>query len=799
LKISSAETAPRVARGKGGIDLVGQGSESRRKETTREAGHGSYVVRLRDCGPFGVDRVGTKAWNLSQLLVKGYPIPDGFVLTTQAFDRFLEENRLGTEFSSETVLAADLPDDMREACREALASLGNGSVAVRSSGVSEDLPNASFAGQYVTVLDVQGEAALARAVRACWASALSPRVAAYKVSGPQSGHPKMAVLVQQLVPADAAGVAFTANPVTGDRTEAIVSAVRGLGERLVSGEAMADEWILKGGEARRRGGIDAAITPAQAKAVAELARTVEKHFGSPQDIEWAIARDELFLLQARPMTALPDRIEWVAPLPGGWLRNFRLGEWIGDPVTPLFESWLLTRLEERLFNNFRKVVKGPVPRPPHVVVNGWYFATGNLVPTKKSAMFAMLLRHVVPALILRPRRTLMMVSPGKARKGVYAYLREWRETVLPRYRAMTEEGRARLDSSDPTALVRLVDDIADAAGDDFFSMVMVAGNAWKTELPLAAFYREHLEARIGGSHLSLLQGLGAAAPAPPAHTTIGLDWIFPTLGERNQVTDGSDVSAHWAKVVAERRATETRAREALGAQPKLIKRFDKLLEAAQRFAIIHEEHVALFTLGWPVMRRAVLRIGANLRERGLIARDEDVFFLQRDELVAGLAASSNRDFRSSVARRRQICERQRDLVPPMTLGTVSPFLKRAFDKALGTLGGSSKAEEHAVTGMAASPGRATGPARVIRRVEEFDRLQPGDILVSPATTPAWTPLFARAAAVVTDIGSLVSHASLVAREYGIPAIVGTGDATARLRDGQVVTVDGGKGTVDIDG
>jgi pyruvate,water dikinase len=137
----------------------------------------------------------------------------------------------------------------------------------------------------------------------------------------------------------------------------------------------------------------------------------------------------------------------------------------------------------------------------------------------------------------------------------------------------------------------------------------------------------------------------------------------------------------------------------------------------------------------------------------------------------------------------------------MTLGTIPAFLFRGFDKALGTLGAASKGESdaHAVTGMAASPGRATGPVRVIRRQEEFSRLQPGDVLVSPATTPAWTPLFQRAVAIVTDVGSLVAHASLVAREYGIPAVVGTGDATARLRDGQVVTVDGARGIVYVEG
>lgn len=783
--------------------MVEQGIEASRRrltgKTESETESETYALPLRQCASAGIDRAGAKAWNLSQLLVRNYPVPDGFVLTIQAFDYFLAANALGPESSPEAVLAAELPNEVQKALLGAAAALGDVFLAVRSSGVAEDLPGASFAGQYETVLGVRGEDALTDAVRRCWASAFGTRVATYRATRGPGGPIRMAVLVQRLVPADAAGVAFTANPVTGDREESIVSAVRGLGERLVSGEATPDEWSVRGPEVLCRSGTQGAITAAQARAVAELARRVEGHFGSPQDIEWAIARGELFLLQARPITALREQVDWNAPLPGGWLRNFRLGEWIGDPVTPLFESWLLTRLEERLFANFRKIVKGPPPRPLHVVVNGWYFATGNFIPSKRSAMVRMMLRYVLPAMILRPRRTMMMVSPGKARNTVNVFLREWRETVLPRYRAIVEGGQARVDSSNPSELVRLIDDVADAAGDYFFSVIMVAGNAWKTELRLAAFFRETLQSRIGGSHQTLLQGLGASSPVPLPHTTIGLDWIFPTTGERDPVAGGPDVAARWAQVVAERGAMEGTTHEALSHQPKLIRRFDKLLEVAQRFALIREELVSLFTLGWPLMRHAVLRLGAILHRQGILDGEEDVFFLQRDELVAAIQEGMNRDLTRTVAPRRESWERQRGLAPPIMLGQMPPLLKRAFEKALGTLGTASSKEGHIVTGFAASPGRAKGPARIIRRAEEFDRLQAGDVLVSPATTPAWTPLFSRAVAVVTDVGSLVAHASLVAREYGIPAVVGTGNATSRLRDGQMVTVDGSRGIVDVEG
>jgi len=778
--------------------MVEQGAEATGETRSDTSEAGANIVRLRECVAVGTNQVGTKAWNLGQLLARGFPVPDGFVLTTRAFDRFLAANELRQDCSPEAVLGAEIPGDVENALIEAAASLGDIPLAVRSSGVAEDLAGASFAGQYETVLGVRGQEALTTAVRRCWASAFGERVAEYRAAHGPRGPVGMAVLVQRLVPADAAGVAFTANPVTGERSEALVSAVQGLGERLVSGQATPDEWTVRGQEATCRSGGQGAIRAAEARDVAELARRVERHFGVPQDIEWAIAKGELFLLQARPMTALADRVEWEAPLPGGWLRNFRLGEWIGDPVTPLFESWLLSRLEERLFANFRKIVKGPVPRPLHVVVNGWYFATGNFVPSKPTAMLGMMLRYVLPSLILRPRRTLMMVSPMKARGVVSAFVREWRESILPRYRAIVEAGQARVDSCDPSELLRLVDEVADTAGDYFFSVVAVAGNAWKTELALATFYHETLYPKIGGTHQSLLQGLGATSPVPPPHSTVGLDWFFPTIGERGPAPRGTPAAAtRWVRVVAERRDAERKARQGLAGQPKLIKRFEHELEVAQRFALIREEHVSSFTLGWPLLRRAVFRLGARLHEQDVLAHDEDVFFLTRDELAAALHEPSNGELAGTATKRRQTWEQQRRLAPPVVLGQISPFLRRVLDKALRTLSGVSTSEGHAVCGLAASPGRATGTARVIRRAEEFDRLQSGDVLVSPATTPAWTPLFSRAVAIVTDVGSLAAHASLVAREYGIPAVVGTADGTTRLRDGQTVTVDGTLGIVDV--
>lgn len=200
------------------------------------------------------------------------------------------------------------------------------------------------------------------------------------------------------------------------------------------------------------------------------------------------------------------------------------------------------------------------------------------------------------------------------------------------------------------------------------------------------------------------------------------------------------------------------------------------------------------TLGWPVMRRALGRIGSHLVAAGVLDAHDQMYFLSHDELIGALAGDRS-SMVAEAGRRRATWERQRKLAAPLTIGVVPPLfvmLLARFEQSVRVPG----VGPSLVTGVPASPGRARGHARIIRSLDDFGRLQPGDVLVAPVTTPAWTPLFTRAAAVVTDTGGVGSHASQVAREYGIPAVVGTGDGTARLHDGQLVLVDGGAGVVE---
>ena len=784
--------------------------------------------------------LGGKGVNLRRMVTRGLPVPRGFVITTAAYHAALLANALnGLETSDPELLAArlkqaPLPADLSTAILAAYERLGVAAVAVRSSGTAEDLAAASFAGQHDTFLNVTGPEALFSAVRACWASLWTPRAIAYRREHGWTADIALAVVVQEMVPAQAAGVAFTANPLTGARDEATISAVRGLGERLVSGEGLADEWIVRGegagAEAVCQRSAERALTKDQALAVAVLARRIEHDFGAPQDVEWAMdAGGRLFVLQARPMTALPESeepgeaITWRSPVGGGWMRNFRLGEWLPEPVTPLCDTWLLDRIEEGEVSTEERDF-GLRPRPPyHVLAHGWYFSSpvGGGLP----------LRGVVTALTRHPRQiaalALSTTRPDLAERPFIAPVaRRWQDDLLPRYQLLVATSEAHLAFDSPVDLIRAVDAVATTAGEYLWALSVVGGHAWKAEHALARFYRKHLPERAARSHQDLLLGLPVGLPAPypaaPAYAVQSLDWIRPTLGETDALpiplTEG-ELAERRTRLAEERQAAEAACRKALAGHPRLRRRFDRLLALAQRYAILREEQASWFTLGWPFMRRAVLRLGEELQRQGAITRTDDVFFLTRSELVAHLGGSTGRsagqakggesvnDLRPAVAARRQVWERQRRLSPPLALG--NPLGARVIARATNAMRVPGEGADSApgispaqrgpdvLIGMPASPGIATGPVRIVRGSEDFARFRVGEVLVAQVTAPAWTPLFSHAAAVVTDGGSLAAHASLVAREYGIPAVVGTGEATARLHDGQLVLVDGNRGEVTL--
>ncbi len=714
-------------------------------------------VRMTDVG-----EVGGKAASLGELLAVGVRVPHGVVMTAGA--------------------AEMTADERRSLLHAAAGRLGIGPFAVRSSGVTEDGAEHSFAGIYESVLDVAGDD-LSAATDRVLASAHAARVAEYE----DAGNGRMAVIIQRMVAPVAAGVALTADPINGDRRTCVVTAVRGIGDRLVSGEALGDEWVVDGGGATARRRPEQAIDRRQAMQVASEARRIAATRGTPQDIEWAIDADgALWILQARPMTALPPEVSWEAPAPGAYTRQLRFGEWISEPVTPLFESWLLPAMEERLHAQLKEWIGQRAPRPHHVVVNGWYFYSINwIAPRTMLRNLPSILWH----LIRTPRRVVGVITP-LVRHSYPLYERDWREDLLPRYRAAVAAAEARVETLPVSELPHLIDEMADLAGEYFTSIATFAGAAYKMEMNLASFYRRHLAGSLGGSHLPLVAGFEPPAD-PGRHAVVSLDWWHERVPSAATAT--MPLHLH-DRLVETRNAAEHAAFAALASSPRRLAAFRRLLAETQRLVPVREEHVGELTASWPVMRRAVLRIGEALATRGVIAEPEDVFFLTRAEALAGLGDEPP-SAPIDVAGRRSRRDEQARLVPPLFVGQLNSMLKSFWDsypRAVGAV----RSDRAIVSGTPASPGRVSGSVRVIRGPQEFDELLPGEILVAPLTAPAWTPLFTRAAGVVTDVGSPASHASIIAREYGIPAVVGCGDATARLRTGMRVTVDGGTGNVE---
>lgn len=719
------------------------------------------VRHLHEVSLTDTARVGGKAAQLGQLIGVGARVPAGLVLT---------------------VAGGEMAADERSSLLQLLvAGLGGGPFAVRSSGIAEDGAERSFAGMYETVLNVSADG-LPAAVDRVLASAQAASAKAYGFAA----NDRMAVVIQRMVAPVAAGVALTADPISGDRRTCVVTAVRGLADRLVSGAMTGDEWAVREGVATARRQPEHAIDRDQALRVAGEARRIAAVMGTPQDVEWALdTDDELWILQARPMTALPPDVSWESPAPGAFSRQLRLGEWISEPLTPLFESWLLTRMEERMHAGYLEEIGQRIPRPYHVVVNGWYFYTLNWATP---AAFARNLPNMLWHLVRSPR-ALAGINPSTVRHAFPIVERRWRTGLRPRYRSAVEEAEERVERLPVDELPALIDELADLAGTAFMWVTALAGAAYKMEVNLARFYRRHLAPSLGGSHLPLLTGF--VAPTDPArHAVATLDW-WHAPGPRGEPGAGS-VADHAALVEA-RHSAEEAAFSALATSPRRLRAFRRVLTDAQHLVPVREEQVAELTISWPVMRRAVMRIGEALASREVIAEADDVFFLTRDEALSALRGGPAASV--DVAARRSTREEQSRLVPPLTVGRLNPLLGRLW-AGMARLFGAVPSDTAIVSGTPASPGRASGPVRVIRGPQQFEELETGEILVAPLTAPAWTPLFRRAAAVVTDVGSPAAHASIIAREYGIPAIVGCGDATARLQTGQRVTVDGTNGNVE---
>jgi rifampicin phosphotransferase len=426
----------------------------------------------------------------------------------------------------------------------------------------------------------------------------------------------------------------------------------------VSGEAVGEEWTLTPHAVTLTRPIRAdlpVLAAGQAQTVADLARRVAERYGRPQDIEWAIDRaGTLWLLQARPMTAVPDLVTWTVPGPGLWMRNFRLGEWLPEAVTPLFGTWLLPVLEGGYLDGMHATVGVRVPFR-YALVNGWYY---NALPIPSPRLLARVLwqgrGHGVKVLF----NALIRVSrnPAAADRAMLSDLdRQWREVHLPAYRQRVADAEAEAPTAPPDRLVQLIDTLGRDAGIYLWYLAIVGGSAWKMEACLTRFARQHLAVVLpeehGGAQV-LLRGLPGTQPVDVGHAVLSVDWYHPVASELGHPSS-TGVRGRHAQLAEQRTAAEQACRAKLARQPRILAEFEQLLRVNQRYAVIREEQAREFTLAWPVLRTCVHRLGEHLAVTGILTDPEDVFFCTRAEVAARLAGHGKPLQPETLTERRQ--------------------------------------------------------------------------------------------------------------------------------------------------
>jgi pyruvate,water dikinase len=898
------------------------------------------VFRLEEAGDNHRSLVGGKASNLGKMIAAGLPVPRGFCVTTTAFDHFLASCPRRTELSNllaqcngdELGRIAELSRGIRsclaevhvpEVVKDAVLSAwrepgGERSFAVRSSATVEDAAGMSFAGQFDSILNVRGADALLAAIKTCWLSLFSERALVYLARQRMSTEKvRMAVLVQEMVEANHAGVVFTADPLTGATDRFVVEGVSGLGEGLVQGTVQPERMVVEkrtgrvlaspaeslsqdtggtsytspqsikmaeqsGTRVTRPSESHVSRQPQSAHApllstatlarLCDLARQTERIFGSPQDIEWAHRDGGVFLLQSRPITTKApvktweDRQVWT---------NVNTGEVMPDVMTPMTWSMIqsLLRVVGSIFRlvgvNIRSasLVGGLVAGRLYFNANTSLAAVkpfsflhkelpdfsrtlgGDLVEAYRQAPLSLPPEDLPdlgfrwPKYILSlPRIFYDLITHWSRRRGC-----AW----LARFTKQTDElDRLDLGAVSTPELTRLSGQYIREVFKDADILYLLAQGAalpvfqkacrdWLGEPGLTL----RLFAALGGMPVAEA-GLALWRLAVLAHADRDTEAVVSSENNWPEVRAGLCRTEHGRKFLAawdtfmaehghhcrgelelfnarwhetpdyilglvrgylrsigqsdplenQRRLAEEWERLIVQCRARLknpIKRwiFSHSLRRAQELIVFREQLKNLGVRRFAFVRRVLLVLGQRLHEQGCFSCRDDIFFLEVSEIEPVATDRVSFDWRGRIELRRREYEKNQKLHPPRVVN--GRFDPNAPAWPAGN------ADAKLLEGIPVSPGIVTGPARVILRADDHEQVLPGEILIAPFTDPAWSPYFITAAGVVMEQGGILSHGSIVAREYGLPAVTNVASATRVIRTGDLVQVDGNRGCVSI--
>jgi len=838
--------------------------------------------------------IGEKARPLVGLLKRGFPVPEGLCISRRALEKVLATAGLSpAQAARDASLATrarkvlkdcELPDEIITALAQFQSEHPASAFAVRSSGTCEDLGDASFAGLYLTVLNLRSLPEMSDAVRACWASTFEPRVLEYIANRRiDPSDLSLAVLIQPLIAAEKSGVLFSVDPVAGHDTVMLIEAVFGLGETLVSGQVSPDryryDWYNHAEVERAIAHKEVALFPTDrapvqltsdradapvlnADEVAELVSLglrVQLDAGYPVDIEWAMADGKIWLLQRRPIT----RIAFSAVKDEWTTADFRDGGVSSDVCTPLMSSLyesVFTASLPRYFDGlglkgadqiwFRNFFARPY----------WNMSAAKervrQLPGHSDASFE-------EGLGIAARDDSSSVTTRLTPRTLIAGLRAiWALTSSCRKQlrhapsfAKTQSVRLeQLDAIDPAKMSapELLSWYEGFLRKEYFHNESTYFNFIYDNSNLTSQFREaFLKTGSGAVYPLLLGGLAGVSHLGPSfalwslsreiraqhewldywhthsvgelvaawrdgarehgldafarlvqvcrhHSTRELDLTVPRFDEdptllaetvkRNLTLDNS-CDPRLQGEVQQKVAAEERARFLGALGPLARPRMTRSLDQVRRFLWWREELRDLSTQYYYHVRRFTLAVGKTLAETGVLGTPDDVFFLSMQEIFdAGAGRLSPAEVAARVKRNRAYYESFAAYEIPHEIG-----LARADQPQQPVPDGA-----RVLRGVACSSGVARGRVRVIADIFDADRLERGDILITRCTDPGWTPKFSLLAGVATETGGLLSHAAVISREYGIPAVLAVHGLMRSVADGQTVIIDGGAGTLTLD-
>jgi pyruvate,water dikinase len=868
----------------------------------------SYVFDFQDIDQTKIMVVGGKGANLGELSkIEGIRVPDGFCLSTGAFKRIIGEtssihelldqlSRLKVEdrnkisqLSGEirrVIEGIAIPEDMQEAIARHLSRLGaNNAYAVRSSATAEDLPTASFAGQQDTYLNIIGKEAILKHISKCWASLFTERAVTYRL---QNGfdHRKvdLAVVIQKMIFPQAAGILFTADPVTGNRKVVSIDASFGLGEALVSGLVNADSYKVRNGKiinkkvstkklaiyALKDGGTTTqeieperqnrqALTDDQIVQLERIGRTIEAHFRHPQDIEWCLVDDTFYMVQSRPITTL-------YPIPEATDQENHVYVSVGhqqmmtDPMKPLGLSlWQLTAARPmyqaggRLFVDVAPDLAAPAKR--EFLVN----VLGKSDPLIKDALTTILERgDFIPSLPDDQTKP----SPGNSNKGMspanFQVQLENDPTIVA---DLIQESKALIETLKHDIQTKSGVDLIDFILEDrlklqqslsypkSFGAIMTGMNAasWINEKMMEWLGEKNVADTLSQSApnnitsemgLALLDVADVIRPYPEVVEYLQhvkddgfLDELIKFHGGRKaQDAIRAYLDKYGMRCVGEIDITRTRWSEkpttlvplilsniknfepgesdrkfqqgrqaALKKEQELLARLKQLPDGEQKAEETNQQISLLRNfIGYReypkygivnryfIYKQALLKEAEQLVQAGVISAKEDIYYLTFEELRNVVRTHQVDD--STISKRKAEYKHDEKLTPPRVITSDGEIITGQYKRDNFPTG--------AIIGLPVSSGVIEGRARVILTMEDAE-LEAGDILVTAFTDPSWTPLFVSIKGLVTEVGGLMTHGAVIAREYGLPAVVGVDHATKLIKDGQRIRVHGTEGYVEI--